>query len=561
MKSNSQKTTNIIAYTYDTLSPGKMQYHLPAWRSVFVVSELSRRKSLRVDESGYIHYRDEIRPVFPPPPEANAATDLLWKYMNQLSKNLKEQIGQKGQEKSPDYFPSDFPVNVFSRENWELVKLEPELHETNREFIKAWRAVLRLQLPAFSEVIIGGETLKGGDKLPVEDTSLTVSFGSNRVKDFVMASPVVQMEKRSKEPLKIALEFLKYLTSGDLFKNLDLGFSVEKGKLRVGGRRDLGKKYLEENLGEALPLTSGNDYFAEIDVKNRSINLYLNIYYNKQDPKLEINKLRNYWDFPEDGEKTKGSHLVEFTDDYGETSVTSKWKLTFETKFIGYDGGIVVESEEGNRGKVAYNYFLKELKVKKPDAFVLFFDKGNQSLTEDNTIRLTPDVFDSKSRTFTHELGHAWMNCLDSVVIDPMQIDCVIGGIATTCLINKASHFNEIRSPLNPHFGETIKWQPGWVYVDGGENIFGGPPIMSYLYDAEDEDNRVIWLLEYQEIIKRLLYAIYNTKLGNGTFSKESFYALEKMYLTRLHRRVVRYITKDGRILTITPDGKSQEIK
>lgn len=247
MHTNSQNITRNTIYSYKVLLSGEMQYHLPAWRSIFVVSELSRRKSLRVDESGYIHYRDEIRPVFPPPPEANAATDLLWKYMNQLSKNLKEQIGQKGQEKTPDYFPSDFPVNVFSRENWELVKLEPELHETNREFIKAWRAVLRLQLPAFSEVIIGGETLKGGDKLPVEDTSLTVSFGSNRVKDFVMASPVVQMEKRGKEPLKIALELLKYLTSGDLFKNLDLGFSVEKGKLRVGGRRrDLGENLERE---------------------------------------------------------------------------------------------------------------------------------------------------------------------------------------------------------------------------------------------------------------------------------------------------------------------------
>ncbi|MBX7240319.1 MAG: hypothetical protein K1X92_01125 [Bacteroidia bacterium] len=66
MKTNSQKTTNITTYAYEILSPGELQTYLPAWRSIFVVSELSRRKTVQTDSSGTIRYRNEIRPLIPP---------------------------------------------------------------------------------------------------------------------------------------------------------------------------------------------------------------------------------------------------------------------------------------------------------------------------------------------------------------------------------------------------------------------------------------------------------------------------------------------------------------
>ncbi|MBX7243625.1 MAG: hypothetical protein K1X92_17935 [Bacteroidia bacterium] len=69
MQSEPQKTTNITTYAYDILSPGGLQTYLPAWRSVFVTSELSRRKTVQIDSSGAIRYRNEIRPLIPPAQE------------------------------------------------------------------------------------------------------------------------------------------------------------------------------------------------------------------------------------------------------------------------------------------------------------------------------------------------------------------------------------------------------------------------------------------------------------------------------------------------------------
>ena len=152
MQSEPQKTTNITTYAYDILSPGELQTYLPAWRSVFVTSELSRRKTVQIDSSGTIRYRNEIRPLIPPAQEKSEAEKLLWKYMGQLTDNLKEQIAPKGKDTGKEYFPPDFPTDFFSQSNWKILTMEPEAHDKIPGLTRTWKAVLSPVLEAFARI-------------------------------------------------------------------------------------------------------------------------------------------------------------------------------------------------------------------------------------------------------------------------------------------------------------------------------------------------------------------------------------------------------------------------
>ena len=233
MKTNSQKTTNITTYAYDILSPGELQTYLPAWRSIFVVSELSRRKTVQTDSSGTIRYRNEIRPLIPPAQEKSAAEKLLWEYMSQLTNNLKEQIAPEGKDAGAEYFPPDFPADFFSQSNWKVLTLEPEAHDKIPGLIKTWKAVLRPVLDAFAEITILGVTLTKKILLPIEGATLTVRFAGNLVTDLDIASPIALKTTRKTEPLKIAAEHLVYVTSEKILEMLEFGFRKVDGGLRV----------------------------------------------------------------------------------------------------------------------------------------------------------------------------------------------------------------------------------------------------------------------------------------------------------------------------------------
>ncbi|MBX7240317.1 MAG: hypothetical protein K1X92_01115 [Bacteroidia bacterium] len=238
MQSEPQKTTNITTYAYDILSPGELQTYLPAWRSVFVTSELSRRKTVQIDSSGTIRYRNEIRPLIPPPQEKSEAETLLWEYMSQLTNNLKEQIAPKGKNAGAEYFPPDFPTDVFSQSNWKILTMEPEAHDKIPGLTRTWKAVLRPVLDAFAEITILGVTFTKKIFLPIEGATLTVRFAGNLVTDLDLASPIALKTTRKTEPLKIASEHLGYVTSEKILEMLEFGFRVVDGGLRVRERRE-----------------------------------------------------------------------------------------------------------------------------------------------------------------------------------------------------------------------------------------------------------------------------------------------------------------------------------
>lgn len=239
MQSEPQKTTNITTYAYDILSPGELQTYLPAWRSVFVVSELSRRKTVQTDSSGTIRYRNEIRPLIPPAQEKSEAEKLLWKYMGQLTDNLKEQIAPQGKDAGTEYFPPDFPADIFSQSNWKILTLEPEAHDKIPGLIKTWKAVLRPVLEAFAEITILGVTLTKKIFLPIEGATLTVRFAGNLVTDLDLASPIALKTTRKTEPLKIAAANLVYVTSEAILEMLEFGFRIVDGGLRVREMRGM----------------------------------------------------------------------------------------------------------------------------------------------------------------------------------------------------------------------------------------------------------------------------------------------------------------------------------
>ncbi|MBX7243195.1 MAG: hypothetical protein K1X92_15730 [Bacteroidia bacterium] len=233
MQSEPQKTTTLTTYAYDILSPGELQTYLPAWRSVFVTSELSRRKTVQIDSSGTIRYRNEIRPLIPPPQEKAEAETLLWEYMSQLTNNLKEQIAPKGKSAGTEYFPPDFPADVFSQSNWKILTMEPEAHDKIPGLTRTWKAVLRPVLEAFAEITILGVTLTKKILLPIEGANLTVRFAGNLVTDLDLASPIALKTTRKTEPLKIAAEHLRYVTSEAILEMLEFGFRIVDGGLRV----------------------------------------------------------------------------------------------------------------------------------------------------------------------------------------------------------------------------------------------------------------------------------------------------------------------------------------
>ncbi|MBX7243848.1 MAG: hypothetical protein K1X92_19055, partial [Bacteroidia bacterium] len=223
----------ITTYAYDILSPGELQTYLPAWRSVFVVSELSRRKTVQIDSSGTIRYRNEIRPLIPPAQEKSEAEKLLWKYMGQLTDNLKEQIAPKGKDTGKEYFPPDFPADLFSQSNWKILTLEPEAHDKIPGLTRTWKAVLRPVLDAFAEITILGVTLTKKILLPIEGATLTVRFAGNLVTDLDIASSIALKTTRKTEPLKIAAANLVYVTSEAILEMLEFGFRIVDGGLRV----------------------------------------------------------------------------------------------------------------------------------------------------------------------------------------------------------------------------------------------------------------------------------------------------------------------------------------
>ena len=248
-----------------------MQYHTPAWRSIFAVSAVpagSSRIGLDVDGSGHIHYRNSVKPVFPPAQEKVGGKRLLSKYMKQLGDNLKTQKGQAGQMQ-PSVLPHDFPDDFFSESGWELMTLEAEYNDANTVIV-AWSAVLKPVFRAFEAVVIQGERVSDSGVLAVTMAQLKLRFTGNRVTDLAMESPVVMKGNTMAEPLKIAPEYLQYLTSAEMLGNLDLGFRVVEGRVRVRGRKPV-RKYESYPIPSNISLIT-SDYppviFKKEEMKN-----------------------------------------------------------------------------------------------------------------------------------------------------------------------------------------------------------------------------------------------------------------------------------------------------
>lgn len=314
------------------------------------------------------------------------------------------------------------------------------------------------------------------------------------------------------------------------------------------------------------------DYYAAIDVGNKEISFFIELFYNKKDTRItdKIGLLNNIWPASVKVPYRKIGDDIEF------------WTLFFHVKHT------PIEVELKSTNPDTYEEEGTDIvRTTKPYGLLLtIHEGGNESgFTEKFVLRIDNDYWKKESTTYSHELGHAFFNSLDildeyvksDLVLLPKHIpmDIIKSKLIITGIQNEGtgqqknplndgidvdSHFDKMLNFMGkvpykpkkesdgkvkpvmfrPNLGNSgLVWPEEVATASNGNSTnpvdygYDGIPLMCYGTD----NKREIWIFEYRELIRAtLLYVnVFMKKVYDVSYKN---YPVKKYFIKRRSRIV-----------------------
>ncbi|MBX7243203.1 MAG: hypothetical protein K1X92_15770 [Bacteroidia bacterium] len=491
MKTNSQKTTNVKIHKTAEVS------HIRALTEVLerVLKGLSRDILFEVSDNGFITFRNYgLLRVIPGASlilnEAGAigAAKLWMKQFNEW---------RMGQREGFAGYPANAAANFpdFFHKRLEYRNAVPVYKEEgSHKILHYWKVNYGLSTAEGAAIADHTVTLhvrhSGGGLLVGLDYHALPLLGETEETESALPLTDEQLKKnliyRHNSSLQMYLPHL--ITETGVVPLTRLGAGVERN----------------------TAMKAGVDYTTHINLLTSEIHFFTFILYNKNDKRLQTNKLNLLWEnvtieLPKSIQINKRGLLP---------SLCGKWSLYFNCKFVPYESEYSFEL--GDETDYESNKIdLQEIQEKvknNPEHFVLSFDITDLSLTNNETHRMimSKQAFKNDNATFSHEYGHSLR-----ITIDDSEI------ITLNITTDKGS--------LNPLFGKGIRWTDNSDI--GSPEDYGetGYPIMSYLPNGEEDSKMTVWDFEYKAVAFEALYMLAMRANGNDNVIK----AIKEAFIKR----------------------------